>query len=347
MKKIDSNYHIVYATDNNFVNVLAISMISLFRNNREAETIQIYILDSNVELQNKEKIENICTDYQRPKPIWIKAVDIQKRLQMKILLDRGSVSQYARLFLANALPSDLKRVLYLDCDTIVMDTIEELWNLDMEGNTIAALMDAFSKFYRANIGLEKNDLMFNSGVMLIDLEKWKSNKIEEKLETFISKKRGKVQQGDQGALNAVLSKKTYCFEPRYNSVTIFYDFSYQELIRYRKPPSFYSEQEIKRAVNCPVIIHFTTSFLSLRPWMKDCKHRYVNEWLKYKELSPWAETPLLVNKKKPGIKNIYIYIIKKLPHNMMIGFSSILQVYGRPLMYRVLNYIDGKKEKGI
>lgn len=106
----------------------------------------------------------------------------------------------------------------------------------MQGKTIAALKDAFSKWYRMNIDLGPNDIMFNSGVMLIDLKRWKELKVEESLLQFIWRKQGKIQQGDQGALNAVLSHDTYCFDSRFNSVTIYYDFSYKELLTYRKPP---------------------------------------------------------------------------------------------------------------
>ena len=163
-------------------------------------------------------------------------------------IDRGSLSQYARLFVSSVLPSDFKRVLYLDCDIIIAQSLEELWNLDMHGKTIAALKDAFSKWYRVNVDLEPNDIMFNSGVMLIDLDKWKEHKVEERLMKFISEKNGKIQQGDQGALNAVLTYDTYCFEPRFNSVTIFYDFNYKEMMIYRKPPKgFYTEAQIREA----------------------------------------------------------------------------------------------------
>ena len=47
--------------------------------------------------------------------------------------------------------------------------------------------------------------MFNSGAMLIDLDKWKKDKVEDKFFQFITKKKGQIQQSDQDALNAVLS----------------------------------------------------------------------------------------------------------------------------------------------
>ena len=177
---------------------------------------------------------------------------------MEIELDRGSLSQYARLFVSSDLPANLERVLYLDCDIIIRKSIKELWNLDLQGNVIGALMDAFSKHYRANVDLQENDVMFNSGVMLIDLKKWKAEHIEDKLLKFIKIKNGKIQQGDQGALNAVLSKDTYCFEPRFNSVTIYYDFTYEEMLIYRKPPVFYKKEQVEEAVKKP------QSFISLQ-----------------------------------------------------------------------------------
>lgn len=110
--------------------------------------------------------------------------------------------------------------------------------------------------------------MLNAGVMLIDLGKWKEQRVEEKLMRYIEGKNGKIQQGDQGALNAVLRHDTYCFESRCNSVTIFYDFSYEEMLIYRKPPKgYYSEAEVREATEHPVIIHFMTPFLSRRPWI--------------------------------------------------------------------------------
>lgn len=321
--------HIVYASDDHFAEILGVSLVSLFENSKDMNEINVYILDSGITEENKQKLLSVCKTYKR-NSIFIPATDISNKLSMKVLLDRGSLSQYARLFVSSDLPKGLSRVLYLDCDIIVAKNIRELWNLNLQGKTIGALMDAFSKYYRSNINLEKNDIMFNSGVMLIDLDKWTKNRVEEKLLQFITKKNGVIQQGDQGALNAVLSRDTYCFEPRFNSVTIFYDFSYEEMMIYRKPPKFYNAESVKEAVENPSIIHFTTSFLSKRAWMKGCKHRYVGEWLKYKDVSPWKDESLWDdNRPEWRIKSF-----KMLPRELMIRIAGFLQAYGRPLKNR-------------
>lgn len=330
--------HIVYASDDNFAEIMGVSMVSLFENSRDMLDIVIYILDSGVSEENHRKIEEICDKYDRCRPHWIKAKNISKELNINVDIDRGSLSQYARLFISSTLPADLERVLYLDCDIIINKSISELWQLDMKGRTIAALGDAFSKYYRANIGLAPNDVMFNSGIMLIDLVKWKQQNIEKKLLKFIVDRKGHIQQGDQGALNAILSKDTYCFEPRFNSVTIFYDFNYDEMMIYRKPPSFYSREEVRKATEEPVIIHFTTSFLSERPWVKGCRHRYRDRWIYFRKKSPWADCPLREPKKSKGISGLYTKIIHKLPRRIAIGISGILQAYGRPLMNKIKGF---------
>lgn len=325
--------HVVYASDDRFAEILGVSMVSLFENSSDIEIV-VYILDSGITATNKERIKAVCKTYKRPEPIWIEAKNISEELSINVATDRGSLSQYARLFISGSLPQDLKRVLYLDCDILINQSVSELWSMDLHGKTIGALMDAFSRAYRKNIDLKPEDIMFNSGVMLVDLDKWRKDDIEGKLLSFIKSKNGRIQQGDQGALNAVLSKETYCFEPKMNAVTIYFDFTYDEMMTYRKPPEFYTREQIEEAVSNPVIIHFTTSFLSHRPWVEGCQHKYVDEWIKYKKKSPWAEEKEWKYRNSKGLKGVYIALIKRVPRKAMIYISGLLQAYGRPFVMR-------------
>ncbi|MFR7899176.1 MAG: glycosyltransferase [Ruminococcus sp.] len=40
---------------------------------------------------------------------------------------------FGRLYMASALPETVHKVLNIDCDTIIVDSIEPLWNTDMTG----------------------------------------------------------------------------------------------------------------------------------------------------------------------------------------------------------------------
>lgn len=324
--------HIVYASDDRFAEILGVSLVSLYDSSKDLDEIRVYILDSGIQDENKARLQSIAASYHRTALHFISARNISQVLSIDVKTDRGSLSQYARLFLSDALPEALERVLYLDCDIIVNQSISALWQLDLHGKTIAALKDAFSRQYRRNIGLADNDIMFNSGVMLIDLKRWKALLIEQKLLAFIRKYKGQIPQGDQGALNAVLSGDTYCFPPKFNSVTIFYDFTYSEMLTYRKPVDFYNARQVQEAVENPIIIHYTTSFLSVRPWFEGCQHPYTDKWLEYKSMSPWADSSLWKQQKPSGLKGIYMRLARRLPRRLCVFLSGLLQAYGRPFV---------------
>ena len=325
-------YNIVYATDDTFAPVLGTSLLSLLRNNKEAKKINFFILDSGISKENKFRIEKICDNFINASLKWIEIESISKKIGIDVKNDRGSFSQYSRLFIGDALDNSVERVLYLDCDTLILSSLKDLWNIELKGNIIAALKDAFSKYYRKNINLVNDDLMFNSGVMLIDLKAWRDNKIKEKAISFIRQRHGKVQQGDQGVLNSVLSNKTFALDPRYNLVSIFYDLDYREIKLYRSPVNFYSERIIAKAKENPVILHFTSSFYSIRPWFKNSNHQCKKIWLKFYQETPWKNQPLQIemSKKKKLINILFEYGLKD---TILLG-AGVFQKYVRPLKNR-------------
>ena len=324
-KTNNNEYNIVYATDDRFCGVMGVSIASLMENNKDARIINLTILSTDVSENNKKKINTLVQNYGRKEPKWVSATNIEEKLSMRISKDRGSLSQYARIFLNDIFDASIKKILYLDCDTIVDGSIYDLWNLNLKNNIIGALKDSFSKYYRKNLGLAPKDIMFNSGVMIIDMVKWRKYKVEEKVINFIVKHNGKIQQGDQGALNAVLSKVTYAISPQYNFISIFTNLSYDEMVLYRQPVNFYSRNDIRLAKENPIIIHFTSSYFNQRPWEKGCKSEYLNKWLEYRSLTPWK------NKKLEAGKNNLIKILYGIfPRRLFLSVASIFQVYLRP-----------------
>lgn len=325
--------NILYASDDNYAGILGISILSLLENNKSINKLQVYIINDGISDENVEKIESIFKLYDRNLPIWKKVKSINEVLHMEVYEDRFAQTQFARLFLEEIIEEKEERVLYLDCDLIIHDSIEELWNMDLEGKLGAVLADAFSPLYRANIGLDPEDLMFNSGVMLVDMKQWREQSVGHQLRAFIRKHKGMVQQGDQGVLNAVLSKNVCVFSPRYNLVTNYAAFTYEDMITYRKPVSIYTREEIEKAKEHPCIVHYTSSYIVARPWEEGREHPYKYLWNKYQELSPWKEK-IHKEKRMKKWKKVYIALIEKLPYRINLFFSGILQAYIRPLYGR-------------
>lgn len=64
--------------------------------------------------------------------------------------------------------------------------------------------------------------------------------------------------------------------------------------------------------------------------MKECKHRYAKEWMKYKNMSPWKDSELW-HDNRPTWKKVCLKIYRCLPDGLTTRIAGILQVYGRPL----------------
>ncbi len=329
---------ILYAADARFGPVLGVSLVSLLENSRDVARIRVHIMDQGIAPADRERIERVCAEYGRDLPHWIRAEKISRRLRMGVDTDRGSEAQFARIFLSECFGEETERVLYLDGDTMLRGSVAELWRTDLQGKTVGALADPFARAYRRNIGLAPEDVMFNSGVMLIDLRRWREERVEERVTEFIRGKCGYVEKGDQGALNAVLSKDCLCLAPQMNAVTLFYDFTYEEMLRYRKTPVYYGAEEVAAAVSEPLLVHFTSSFLSKRPWMKGCAHPRAGEWLKYREMSPWRDEPLLAEQPTWRVK-----LMRRLPRGLMLAAAGPLQAYGRPWLYRLRSCLLRRK----
>lgn len=329
------NYEVVYAADDAFASVMGVSIISLFENNRDLDNLRITIFDSGISEDNKKRIEKIFRKYQQRLPRWIKS-DIKEKLKVKMQTDRGSLAQYSRLYIQEYFDSSVNRVLYLDCDTLIVGSLRKIFSMDLKSYIIAGVKDAFSKYYRRNIDLDVNDLMINSGVYIVDMKKWRLNNIENKITNYLVSHNGKVQQGDQGVLNAVLKNNILILPPQYNLMSIFYEYSYSDLIKYREPVNFYSKDEIYRAKKSPIVIHYTSAFNTIRPWFKKSTHPQASKWLKYYSMSPWKNVPLK-NSDKSGIKKLLFDIYCTLPNKLALRIASIFQVYVRPLKNRLFN----------
>ena len=65
--------------------------------------ITVYILDSGISNENKEKLESLSVKYERKELQWIEAKDITQELEIEVAVDRGSLSQYARMFVSSVL----------------------------------------------------------------------------------------------------------------------------------------------------------------------------------------------------------------------------------------------------
>ncbi len=108
---------------------------------------------------------------------------------------------------------------------LVLKDLREIFNIDSKEKICGVALD-----YKANRFLKPKDKTsptlnlskdyFNSGLLLIDLEKWKAQNIESKLMEILNKYY--CDEHDQSSLNAVLKDKIKILPPSWNALVYYY-----------------------------------------------------------------------------------------------------------------------------
>ena len=315
--------NIAYATDENFVPITAVSMVSLFVSNKDADKIEVYILEDRITDQSKTRLLDIADKYGRGVS-FISVVDMEKSISMEMIADRGSsFTQFARLFLPQFLPEE-KKILYMDADTIILESLSPLYKCEFEDNEVlAGIKDCVGAKHKQNIGLKKDEFYINSGVILFDLEKMRKRNTVQLFINFIERHAGqKIPYADQGILNATLKGQIKTLPLKYNTVSMIYAETYENMIKLKNAQAFYTKEESIEAKLDPAIVHFTSCFLMERPWVENSTHPYVRKWREYCEKTSWAG--YAKKSDQSTAKKTYIRIYKILPGAMAVKITSFL-----------------------
>ena len=224
-----------------------------------------------------------------------------------------SISAYFRLFVGKIFKG-YKKILYLDCDVVATTDIAKLGNIDIAGYPVAAVLDVaihnslpisgydierwkiFKKYMADNLNFTTTQKYFNSGVMIIDIEKF--NEIDFEYLLGLAKRNNRFFH-DQNVLNAA-------FENNYFQLPLKWNFQWN--IKFHSVNGCYkthletAEVELYESYNAlPFLIHYTSH---IKPW-KDPYHTYANIWWEYARRSPFYEIILkdLYNKNQQIVNN--------------------------------------------
>lgn len=275
-----------YSFDDNYAQHGGLSMLSLFENNKEADEINVYILDNHIGKTNCNKIEQIANQYGR-KVIF---VDLDKLTEKMNVVTNFNRSSYGRLFLTQFKEVDL--MLYIDSDTIVTGSLLELLDVDMTNMQIAGVQDTLNPYFIRKTGLKNEDRYINGGgVILLNLKEWRKSDLEEKCLDYVFSFEGNPPFDDQGTLNHVCKDHVRILPPEYNLMPPMYQFSVKKIKRLFQMKTYYSQEEVDFAIQHPKVIHFTAEFYN-RPWFKNCTHPMKRVYVDYLTKSPWSDSEL-------------------------------------------------------
>lgn len=320
---------VIYHSSNLFGKVTGVSIVSLLENNKDADNIHILYIEKGLETDTRKKIQDLVDSYGRTiefteMPNWSREMGLSLKSCKNGWLGFG----YNRLFITELVPENTERVLYLDSDTIVEGSLSYLWELDFDEYYIAAVDDCLSGTYKELVEISDTATYCNAGVLLLNLKKWREEKILETFKEHVAKRKGFFVFNEQTILNSIFSDKILILPCEYNINTLVYTFEYDELMKLRKPDHYsYSYDEFYYARNNPIITHYTGCFyIKKRPWIKNSDHPHADKFNYYYQLTPWCNEELMEDTRKTSEKLLAFFV----------------HVIPKPIMIRCISYVYTK-----
>ena len=281
--------NILYTLNENYLPHLAASLCSLCENNKGAENITFHIISLGISNEGKQKISDLCNRYQR-NFVFYEFGDMREKLKGEYDTGGFDTSVLSRLFVGSTVPRELDRILYLDCDTIIIDDISKYYNIDFCGKVIAAVPEpVITASRRGTLGMQPECDYYNAGVLLFNLDVWRNEDCEEKVINYFLENWKNLPGNDQDAINACFKNRIVTVPPKYNYGSYNLYYPYKLLKKLAGASSYVTKEEYDDSKANPAIIHYLGEE---RPWRIGNTHPYSNEYIKYLSMTPWHDFQL-------------------------------------------------------
>ncbi len=198
--------YLLTTLDQNYLPQLQILLTS-FAINNPGESVALYLLHSGIPAEAFAGVQEQCAGYGYPfYPIYVE----DGLFQNAPVTRQYPKEMYYRLLAPHLLPAQLRRVLYLDPDTLIINPIRPLWETDMQGNLFAAAAHTgkaglVNGVNQLRLGTERE--YYNSGVLLMDLDAGRQEIRPARLFQYVEQHRKELVLPDQDVLNALYSQR--------------------------------------------------------------------------------------------------------------------------------------------
>lgn len=282
---MDNKINIVFASDNNYAQHTAVAMASVLVNTKVPQRIQFYLIDDEIQPGNKEKITKTVQNLGGN----IEFIKIKNsRLEDCYVSGELSRASYFRLDIANILDKSIEKIIYLDCDLLVYDDIEKMWQLDMGGKPVAATCDLgimasarVRKQKNKFIGLSFDAPYFNAGVLIMDLKKWRDGNYAEAIIALATQ--NKYPNHDQDALNKFFMNNWQEIPLRWDVIPPVFNLFLKILTK----PDL-RKKAIEAKLN-PAIFHYAGGY---KPWEYEIHDGFNDKYYEYLKFTEYKDAKM-------------------------------------------------------
>lgn len=270
----EKKYHIAFNIDSNYVRHCSVTMASIFKNNPGC-AFTVHILADSLTACDREVLADLATRFGQSVSFHEPDRALLDGFAIRRFSKRITMATYFRCLLSDILPAGIDRVLYLDCDIVVLGDLRPLFETPLEGVGVAAVADIGCDDAGRYEVLQypAADGYFNAGVLMVNLDFWRRHGVPRRCVEYYHKYPERILFNDQDLLNSVLHGHKRLVDLRWNVQDGHY--------RASVPPE--RRAAWRGALLEPVVLHYTNR----KPWNYDSQHPLRGEYARYLDLTRW------------------------------------------------------------
>ncbi|MFS7930857.1 putative polygalacturonate 4-alpha-galacturonosyltransferase [Helianthus anomalus] len=189
--------HVAMTLDSNYLRGTMAAVLSILQHSFCPENVYFHFLWSHCDEEIYTTIKTTFP-YLRFKIYKFDSKKVCGKISKSIRHALDQPLNYARVYLADMLPKNVNRVIYLDSDIVMVDDIRKLWRVNLEGKVLAApeyCKANFKRYFTNGFWMDRNlsktfrgrnPCYFNTGVMVVDVHKWREGGYSYKVEEWMA-----------------------------------------------------------------------------------------------------------------------------------------------------------------
>lgn len=296
---------------------------SILENGLGAISWKLYLVVSGLEKKTRSRLEHQLDDAGLTYDFVNASTWFMRLDEMGFPRYRGSHAANLKLFSPMFVDTEVDYVLYLDSDTIIMDSLDVLWEVDLRGAIIGMSQECLSRACRLSLPtLSEKSPYFNSGVMLFDARAYREKEMGDAILSRMKEIPHCSFAPDQDVLNLFFNDSVLDLGPRFNLQPFHFAYPDSVFFRFYGSDLYYSPERVAEARSNPVVLH-TYRFLGAFPWMSDDTHP--NRRL-YSSIA--SRTPFALDSVESAPGGLFAFerlLYGLLPKRLFLGLWSSLQ----------------------
>jgi capsular polysaccharide export protein len=324
----DTVTHVVLASDAKFLPFCAATISSAIKNSNKRDRLAFHVLcDVVPTADHLLKFRRITAETNAT----VRFIPADSTSFSTLRTNLGiSSATYYRLGITNILEKEIPRVVYIDCDLVVLGRIKDLYSIDMQGNALVGVEDGSSGSLAASTNQKKGTKHVNGGVLVLDLEKLRAIDFPSLVERYVAPRTFTIHMGDQQILCGVLQGQIGYVGAEWNLHGSMHSNKWR--MTTAGYTNTYTVTELEKASRSPKVIHFTSS---RKPWQKGNTHPKAKVFMDYLARTPYGpqyrekvESDRVATVDTPSIRVVHDTIhnafLMKTYHEMREGYPVSL-----------------------